>query len=140
MKEKYVKAVHMARYNRLLFPTISWRAKAPLELVHANILGPTKNLSLGEKRYFILFVNDYSHIMWVYFQKKKSKAFFPLYAIQTLTENQSGHSFKILRTDRGGEFTSNEFNRSVRSMEVKENLQQDAHLNKMVSQKGKIAL
>ena len=60
---------------------------------------------------------------------------------KVLTENQSGHSLKILRMDRGGEFTSNEFSTtSVRSMKLKGNLEQDAHLNKMVLLKGKTAL
>uniref|UniRef100_A0A803MDK0 Fe2OG dioxygenase domain-containing protein n=1 Tax=Chenopodium quinoa TaxID=63459 RepID=A0A803MDK0_CHEQI len=38
------------KMHHLPFPKTSWRAKAPLELVHADIFGPTRNPSLQNKR------------------------------------------------------------------------------------------
>jgi len=35
------------------------RAKKPLELIHTNICGPVEVDSVGNKRYFLLFVDDY---------------------------------------------------------------------------------
>jgi len=43
-----------------------WRAKAPLQLVHIEILGLARNPIVRGKRYFLLFVNNYSRMMWVY--------------------------------------------------------------------------
>ena len=63
------------KMHRLPFPKTSWRAKAPLELVHADICGPTRTPSLNNKRYFILFVDDYTRMMWLYFLNAKSEAF-----------------------------------------------------------------
>ena len=40
--------------------------------------------------------------------KHKSDAFSYFQQYKTLVENQSGHRIKILRTDRGGEYVSNE--------------------------------
>uniref|UniRef100_A0A803L8C4 Uncharacterized protein n=1 Tax=Chenopodium quinoa TaxID=63459 RepID=A0A803L8C4_CHEQI len=37
------------KMHHLPFPKTSWRAKAPLELVHADIFGPTRNPSLQNK-------------------------------------------------------------------------------------------
>ena len=47
--------------------------------------------------------------MWVYFLEQKSEAFKFFMQFKALAEKQSGYSLKILRTDRGGEFMSHEF-------------------------------
>ena len=121
-KKNFCEGCIYGKMHRLSFPTASWRAKAPLELVHADIWGPTKNSSLGGKWYFLLFVDDYYRMMWVYFMEKKSKVFSYFMQFRALTENQSGHSLKILRTDRGGEFTSNEFNSFCKKHGIKREL------------------
>ena len=63
------------KMHRLPFPKNAWRARPPLELMHADICGPTRTPSLNDNRYFLLFVDDYTRMMWVYFLKQKSKAF-----------------------------------------------------------------
>ena len=90
--------------HRLPFPKNSWRAKAPLELVHADICGPTRTLSLNNRRYFILFVDDYTRMMWIYFLNEKSEAFSTFLQFKALIERQSRCKMETLRTDRGGEF------------------------------------
>ena len=46
------------KMHRLPFPKNAWRARAPLELMHADICGPTRTPSLNDNRYFLLFVDD----------------------------------------------------------------------------------
>ena len=92
------------KMHRLPFPKTSWRAKAPLQLVLADIWGPSSTPNFGGRRYFLLFVDDYTRMMWVYFIQQKSDAFSCFKEFKALVEKQSGHSLKILRTDRGGEF------------------------------------
>ena len=88
----------------------SWRATEPLELVHADLCGPMRTESLGGSKYFLLFVDDYSRMSWVYFLKFKSEAFEQFVKFKAIVEKQKGSNLKTLRTDRGGEFTSGEFN------------------------------
>ncbi|RZC11614.1 Retrovirus-related Pol polyprotein from transposon TNT 1-94 [Glycine soja] len=97
------------KMHRLPFPKTSWRAKAPLQLVHADIWGPSSTPSFGGRRYFLLFVDDYTRMMWVYFIQQKSDAFFCFKEFKALVKKQSGHSLKILRTDRGEEFNGHIF-------------------------------
>lgn len=92
------------KMHRLPFPKTSWRAREPLEVIHTDIWGPSRTLSLGNKRYFILFVDDYTRMMWVYFLNEKSEAFSAFLKFKALAEKQSSHQIKTLRTDRGGEF------------------------------------
>ncbi|KAL4280657.1 hypothetical protein GQ457_03G000810 [Hibiscus cannabinus] len=86
------------------------RATEPLQLVHTDVCGPIKPPSFGKSRYFLLFIDDYSRKTWVYFLKQKSEAFGAFKNFKALVEKESGFEIKSLRSDRGGEFTSNEFN------------------------------
>lgn len=95
--------------HRLPFPKTIWRTDAPLELVHADICGRRRIPSLGDKRYFLLFIDDYTRMIWIYFLDKKSDAFPMFLQFRALAEIQSGCSMKTLRTDRGQEFLCKPF-------------------------------
>lgn len=56
----------------------------PLELVHTNLCGPTRTKSLQGDSYFILFIDDFTRMAWVYFLKEKSEAFNKFKAFKTL--------------------------------------------------------
>ena len=55
--------------------------------------------SNGSSKYFITFIDDFNRKTWVYFLKNKFKSF------KVYVQKQSGWFIKILRTDRGTEFT-----------------------------------
>jgi hypothetical protein len=57
-------------------------------------------------RYFLLFVDDFSSKMWVYFLKLKSDVFREFQKFKALVENESGCHITSLRSDNGGEFFS----------------------------------
>lgn len=98
------------KQSRKSFPVASsWRASNCLDLIHADLCGPMKTESFGGSRYFLLFTDDFSRMSWVYFLKLKSETFESFKIFKALVEKQSGRSIKALRTDRGGEFLSNEF-------------------------------
>jgi transposase InsO family protein len=86
-----------------------WRASNPLELIHTDLCGPMQNDSVGGNRYFITFIDDYSRMCWVYFLRNKSGALNVFKKFKAFVELQSGHKLKKLRSDRGGEYTSKEF-------------------------------
>jgi hypothetical protein len=68
-----------------------------------------QNDSVGGNRYFITFIDDYSRMCWVYFLRNKSGALNVFKKFKAFVELQSGHKLKKLRSDRGGEYTSKEF-------------------------------
>ncbi|CAL8084841.1 unnamed protein product [Prunus armeniaca] len=109
-------------FHHLPFSQSTWKERAPLELVHANICGSTRTPSFNGKKYFLLFVDDYSRMMWVYFLEQKSEAFSFFKQCKAYGEKQSGYNLKTLRTDCGGEFTSNEFSEFCKSNGIKREL------------------
>lgn len=109
---KKCEACSLGKQTRIKFPTgISKRAMAPLELVHGDVVGPVKTISIGSNSYFLLLTDDFSRYSWVYFlqKKKKSEVFQHFKQFKQLMETQLSRPLKVLRTDRGGEFTSCEF-------------------------------
>jgi transposase InsO family protein len=99
------------KQKRKSFPVgNAWRASHCLELIHVDLCGPMNTESFGGRRYYFLLTDDFSRISWVYFLQNKSEAFENFRKFKALVENQSESCIKALRTDRGGEFLSNEFN------------------------------
>ena len=77
--------------------------------MHADICGPIKPISNSKKRYFLTFIDDFSRKTWVYFLVEKSEAFAVFKSFKIYVEKETSSFIKCLRTDRGGEFTSEEF-------------------------------
>nr|GEX01011.1 hypothetical protein [Tanacetum cinerariifolium] len=85
------------------------RAKDLLRLINTNVCGLFKIISRKEARYFITFTDDFSHYGYVYLLKHKHELFKTFKVFQKEVENQLGKTIKLLHSDRGGEYMSQEF-------------------------------
>lgn len=85
------------------------RAKKPLELIHIDLCGLIKLSSLGNSNYFLLFIDDFSRKIRVYFLMPKLEVFEVFKKFKATVEKESGRRIKAMRSNRGGEFTSKEF-------------------------------
>ena len=85
------------------------RAKQLLELIHTDVCGPMSIQARGGYQYFITFIDDYSRYGYLYLMKYKSEAFEKFKEFRNEVEKQLGKSIKTLRSDRGGEYLSQEF-------------------------------
>ena len=80
-----------------------------LQLVHSDVWGPTRETSHGGNRYYVSFIDDYSRKTWVYVMKNKSDVFYYFKIFKSQVEKEVNAQIKILRSDGGGEYFSNEF-------------------------------
>uniref|UniRef100_A0A2N9G6A8 Integrase catalytic domain-containing protein n=5 Tax=Fagus sylvatica TaxID=28930 RepID=A0A2N9G6A8_FAGSY len=87
-----------------------------------DICGPITPTSNSNKRYILLFIDDYSRKAWVYFLVEKSEALNSFKCFKTMVEKETGLFVKCFRTDRGGEFNSNEFNDFCKQSGIKRQL------------------
>ena len=85
------------------------RTTKVLELVHTDLCGPMEVESMGGSNYFMLFIDDYSRMTWVFFLSYKSEALGLFKSFKAMVETQTGARLKALRSYRGGEFQSKEF-------------------------------
>jgi transposase InsO family protein len=77
--------------------------------------------SLRNFLYFVIFIDDYSRKTWIYFLKEKDEVFTKFQEFKALVENIS-RSIKILKSNNGGEYTSNEFKDFYREARIEREL------------------
>ncbi|PNX85475.1 copia protein (gag-int-pol protein), partial [Trifolium pratense] len=90
------------------------RASDLLGLIHTDVCGPLNTPARGGFHYFITFTDDFSRFGYVYLMKHKSESFTLFKEFQNEVENQLGKKIKMLRSDRGGEYLSLEFDNHLK--------------------------
>jgi len=113
----------LGKQHREPFPIgYAWRAKKHLQLVHTDIAGPFDVDSYGGKKYFLTFIDDFSKKTWVYFLLHKSEVLEKFVDFKRMVEKESGCYLKCIRSDRGGEYTSNTFEKFCRENGIRHQL------------------
>ncbi|GKE78958.1 retrotransposon protein, putative, ty1-copia subclass [Tanacetum coccineum] len=80
-----------------------------LGIIHTDVCGPLRHVSRQGASYFITFTDDYSRYGYVYLLKHKREVFETFKVFKNEVKNQLGKTTKALRSDRGGEYISQEF-------------------------------
>nr|GEY12384.1 hypothetical protein [Tanacetum cinerariifolium] len=91
------------------FPHRPKRANDVLGLIHTDVCGPLRHVSRQGASYFITFMDDCSRYGYIYLLKHKHEIFETFKVFKNEVENQLGKTIKALRSDRGGEYISQEF-------------------------------
>ena len=100
----------MSKQTRKPFPgQANFQAKQVLELVHGDLCGPISPTTMAGNKYFLLLVDDFSRVMWIYMLGSKDEALGAFQKFRAQVEREKDKKIKVLRTDRGGEFMSNQF-------------------------------
>ena len=119
-----------------------------LEIVHIDISGPYST-TLCSNKYFITFIDDFSHYGYVFFIKEKTDALEMFKVSRTEVEKQLRKVIKIVRSDRGGEYYGKHgdagqqkgpFARYLQDNGIVAQYTMPVVLNRMVWQKGATAL
>ncbi|CAI7905130.1 unnamed protein product [Closterium sp. NIES-54] len=96
------KACMQNKFARFLFPRAEGSAKAPLEVVHMDLVGPMRMEGTEGVLYFLTMVDEWSRFTWARTLSKKSDA---AAAIKEdwlpMVERQAMRLVKVLRSDRG---------------------------------------
>ncbi|KAJ9561598.1 hypothetical protein OSB04_006758 [Centaurea solstitialis] len=98
-----------SKFTKKPFPSVKRRNTSLLELIHSDICELNGILTRGGRRYFITFCDDSTRYLYVYLLKSKDEAFDAFKVYKAEVENQQEKRIKILRSDRGGEYFSREF-------------------------------
>lgn len=81
----------------------------PLQLLHSDIYGPLLVTSRTRNRYILTFIDDYTRKMRLYFLATKSQTLDYFKQFRALVETSTTQKIETLRSDRGGEYTSQLF-------------------------------
>lgn len=72
-------------------------------------MGPIQTNTPGGKRYFVTFIDEHSRFAKVYLLARKDEVFETFKQYMSESERHTGHRLCILKTDRGGEYSSSKF-------------------------------
>jgi hypothetical protein len=91
------------------FKSVEEKSLAPLDLIHSDLCEMNVILTRAGKKYFISFIDDATRYCQLYLVKMKDEAlnYFKIYKAEV--ENQLERKIKCVRSDRGGEYLSNDF-------------------------------
>ena len=85
------------------------RATKCFEVIHSDVWGISPVISHAQYKYFVTFIDDYSRFTWIYFLRSKSEVLQVFQTFIVYVETQFTSVIKVLRSDSGGEYMSNEF-------------------------------
>ena len=94
------------------------RTKGTLDLMHADLWGPSRTLSHFGARYFLTCVDDFSRKLWIHILKTKDQVYETFKNWKTMIENHNERKIKSLRIDNGSEFYSDFFSHYCRKMGI----------------------
>lgn len=97
------------KFSRIPFERSESVSSEVLELVHTDICGPMRTHSVSGSRYFVTFIDDKTRYCEIAFMKNKSEVFEKFVQYKTRVEKQTGSKIKVVRSDNGREYLSNQF-------------------------------
>ena len=90
--------------HKLPFYQCNISTSSPLEVVYANVWGPTPFSYIKGFWFYVIFIDHFSKYVWLYPLKHKFDVSLIFSQFKNLVEKQFGQAIKTLFTDNGGEF------------------------------------
>jgi len=81
----------------------------PLELLHMDIFGPSRTMSLGGNLYALVVVDDFSRYTWTLFLHSKKEAYPEFKKLTRKLQNTCCSNIGAIRSDHGREFQNEKF-------------------------------
>ncbi|XP_022877011.1 uncharacterized protein LOC111395259 [Olea europaea var. sylvestris] len=75
--------------------------KRPLELIHMDLMGPSRTESLGSKRYILVVVEDFSRFTWIELLREKFDACDLIKSLCKRLSNELNLKVSRMRSDHG---------------------------------------
>ena len=106
------KTCMLTKITRQPFPGVQ-RESSMLDLIHSDLCDFHASPSLGNKKYVVTYIDDYSRYCYVFLLHAKDEALGKFKIYKNEVELQKGSLIKRLRTDRGGEYFDPDYFQSV---------------------------
>ncbi|GJW23717.1 zinc finger, CCHC-type containing protein [Tanacetum coccineum] len=101
MDTEKCKTCMLTKITKKPFQNVKRETKV-LELIHSDLCDLHATPTLGNKKYFVTFIDDASRFCYVYLLHSKDEALDKFKVFKTEVELQQGSLIKRFRTDRGG--------------------------------------
>ncbi|GJW52798.1 reverse transcriptase domain-containing protein [Tanacetum coccineum] len=96
-------ACQLGKHERLLFASSESIVTRSFEIVHSDIW-TSPIVSSGGFKYYVLFLDHYSHYLWIYPLRTKYEVFQKFLHFRSYVNNQFKYDITAFQCDHGGEF------------------------------------
>ncbi|GJV52637.1 zinc finger, CCHC-type containing protein [Tanacetum coccineum] len=103
MDTEKCKTCMLTKITKKLFQNVKHKTEI-LELIHSDLCDLHATPSLGNNKYFVIFIDDASRFCYVYLLHTKDEALDKFKVFKTEVELQQESQIKRFRTDRGDEY------------------------------------
>lgn len=93
-----------AKSHSASFPVSSNKSHVPFPLIHFDVWGPFHVPTYTGAKYFVSFIDDCTHVSWVYLLKNKSDVSFIFPIFHHMIQTQFYVPMQVVRSDNGGEY------------------------------------
>ena len=80
-----------------------------LALIHSDVWGPFPVSTTSDHHWFVIFVDDYTRMTWIYLLKHKNEALSMFRSFHVMIQTQFSAKIQILRSDNDGEYANRGF-------------------------------
>jgi len=114
------KGCTLAKYTKVNFHDWDTKAHAVLERIHFDVYGHFSTTSTSRHKYFVTLIDYFSRKCWIFFIQKKDETLSMFLEFKALVDKEVGKKVKVVRTDNGGEYVSNELKKRIQKKEYDE--------------------
>ncbi|KAG7600292.1 GAG-pre-integrase domain [Arabidopsis suecica] len=107
-------ACQLGKHTRLPFFTSTSIVSHPFEIIHSDIW-TSPVLSTSGIKYYLIFLDQFSHYVWVYPLHRKSDTFAKYLHFSNYVQTQFHCKIKALQCDNGGEYDNRAFKEQLAS-------------------------
>ena len=93
----------------------------PLELLHMDLFGPSRTMSLGGNYYGLVIVDDYSRFTWTLFIATKDETYHTFKRFAKVIQNEKNYGISSIKSKNGGEFQNERFDNIWSKSGIKHN-------------------
>ena len=99
----------MAKSHRISYPANLNKNVILFSLIHSDVWGPSTVTTSSGYRWFVIFVDDCTHMTWLYQMKTKDEVFPIFQTFHTMIQTEFSTKIRVFRSDNGGEFINQHF-------------------------------
>jgi hypothetical protein len=105
----------LAKSHTVSYPVSMNKSAIPFAFIHSNVWGPSPITTSSSHRWFVIFVDDYTRMTWLYLLKHKDEVFGVFKSFHIMVQTQFSAKIQILRFDNGGEYVNQQFQAYLQS-------------------------
>jgi len=109
-KDRMCEACQKGKQTKVSFkPKNVVSTQRPLEMLHMDLFGPSRTMSLGGNVYALIIVDDFSRYTWTLFLVVKNDTFHAFKRLVKMLENEKSSKIEFIQSDHGREFQNERF-------------------------------